>query len=237
MLRITRVALSIGAMEPLDYAPPAGPLRILHRDTHLLVIDKPPGILSVPGKRPGMRDCVIARLGQMVPGTLLVHRLDMATSGVMVFALTRMAQRHIGRQFESRIPRKTYLARIAGHLQPETGRVDQPLIADWENRPRQKTCHETGREALTDWRVIRRFGEGPDAETLLALMPETGRSHQLRVHMQWLGHPILGDRLYAEGATRDAWPRMMLHAETLALRHPDGGAWVEFHAPAPFVIG
>lgn len=224
-------------MEPLVYAPPAGPLHILHRDAELLIINKPAGLLSVPGKRPGMRDCVIARLGQMVPGALLVHRLDMATSGVMVFALTRKAQRHIGRQFEARIPCKTYLARVAGNLQADTGRVDQPLIADWENRPLQKICHETGREALTDWRVIRRAGMGADAETLLALMPETGRSHQLRVHMQWLGHPILGDRLYAKGAVRDGWPRMMLHAERLALRHPDGGAWVEFHAPAPFIDG
>ncbi|MCB1310670.1 MAG: RNA pseudouridine synthase, partial [Sedimentitalea sp.] len=158
-----------------------------------------------------------------------VHRLDRDTSGVMVFALTPHAQRHLGLQFEKRQARKTYLARLAGRLAPKTGTVDLPLTVDWENRPRQMVCHETGRAAQTDWRVLRHEGE----TTRVRLMPRTGRSHQLRVHMVSLGHPILGDPLYATGAAREH-PRLMLHSEELRIKHPDGGASVRFRAPAEF---
>lgn len=216
-------------MSGFAYAPPPDPPRILHHDHDILVVDKQEGLLSVPGRGEDRADCLIARLRGAFPTVLLVHRLDLDTSGVMVFALTPHAQRDLGRQFEARLPRKTYLARLWGRLEPKTGTVNQPLIVDWPNRPRQKIDHDTGRPAVTDWRVVR-YGEN---ETRVRLMPKTGRSHQLRVHMAHLGHPILGDPLYATGEAR-AHPRLMLHAETLRLRHPDGGGWVDFSAPAPF---
>ena len=215
---------------PFTYAPPPDPPRILHHDHQILAVDKQAGLLSVPGRGEDRADCLIARLRGAFPTVLLVHRLDLDTSGVMVFALTPHAQRDLGRQFEARLPRKTYLARLWGRLEPKTGSIDQPLIVDWPNRPRQKIDHETGRPAVTDWRVVR-YG---DDETRVRLMPRTGRSHQLRVHMAHLGHPILGDPLYATGPARENWPRLMLHAESLRLRHPDGGEWVNFTAPAPF---
>lgn len=211
------------------YDPPGGPLEILHEDAQIIVVNKPAGLLSVPGRGPHLADCLLSRLQAAFPDTLLVHRLDRDTSGVMVFALTPHAQRHLGLQFERRKTRKTYVARVAGRLEPETGTVDQPLIVDWPNRPLQKICHETGKPAQTEWRVLR----ADDAESRVQLFPLTGRSHQLRVHMLSLGHPILGDPFYAEGADRDH-PRMMLHSEELRLRHPDGGAGMRFRAPAPF---
>lgn len=211
------------------YAPPRGEIPILHADHEILVVGKPAGLLSVPGKGPELADCLIERLRSAFPTILLVHRLDRDTSGVMVFGLTPHAQRHLGLQFEKRQVKKTYLARVAGRLEPKTGRVDLPLTVDWPNRPRQKICHETGREAVTAWRVVRARRE----ESRVQLMPRTGRSHQLRVHMLALGHPILGDPLYAP-ETAAAHPRMMLHALELRLRHPDGGAGHGFRAPAPF---
>ena len=211
------------------YAPPRDPLRILHADHEIVVLDKPAGLLSVPGKGAHLADCLLARVTAAFPTALLVHRLDRDTSGVMVFALSPHAQRHLGLQFEKRQMKKTYVARVAGRLGPKVGTVDLPLIVDWPNRPRQKVCFETGKPAVTEWRVLR-HGAG---ETRVRLMPKTGRSHQLRVHMRALGHPILGDPFYASGPARD-FPRLMLHAEALRLRHPDGGAGVRFRAKAPF---
>jgi tRNA pseudouridine32 synthase/23S rRNA pseudouridine746 synthase len=211
------------------YDPPDVPLAVLHHDHQILLVDKPAGLLSVPGKGDHLADCLIARVQAAFPEALLVHRLDRDTSGVMVFAVTPHAQRHLGLQFENRQVRKTYVARLWGELGPRTGTVDQPIIVDWENRPLQKIDHENGRPAQTDWRVVRVSG----GETRVRLMPRTGRSHQLRVHMQFLGHPILGDPFYATGPARD-FPRLMLHSETLAFRHPDGGAGMRFTAKCPF---
>ncbi|MEN8658835.1 RluA family pseudouridine synthase [Marivita sp.] len=212
-----------------DYNPPDTPLDILHEDHEILVVNKPAGLLSVPGKGADLADCLIARLEAVYPQVLLVHRLDRDTSGVMVFGLTPHAQRHLGLQFEKRQTKKTYLARVVGRLEPKTGTVDLPLIVDWPNRPLQKVDHDTGKPAVTDWRVMK----ASDAESRVKLFPQTGRSHQLRVHMLALGHPILGDPLYAP-ETADQYPRMMLHAEELRLRHPDGGEGVKFRVPAPF---
>jgi len=212
-----------------DYAPPDTPLEVIHADHELLILAKPAGLLSVPGKGAHLADCLLARAQAAFPGTLLVHRLDRDTSGVMVFAQTPHAQRHLGLQFEKRMTKKTYVARVAGRLAPATGTVDLPLIVDWENRPLQMVDHENGRPARTDWRVVR----PSDIETRVRLYPHTGRSHQLRVHMLALGHPILGDPFYATGAARDH-PRMMLHAETLKLRHPDGGVGMSFSVKCPF---
>jgi tRNA pseudouridine32 synthase/23S rRNA pseudouridine746 synthase len=159
----------------------------------------------------------------------LVHRLDTDTSGLIVFARTSAAQVALAGQFERRETEKTYAARLWGEVAGEAGTVDLPLTVDWPNRPRQHVNHQTGRPAVTDWRVVART----PGETRVALMPQTGRSHQLRVHMAELGHPILGDPLYATGAAQD-FPRLMLHAERLAFAHPETGARVAFHAPAPF---
>ncbi|MEK6215875.1 MAG: RluA family pseudouridine synthase, partial [Boseongicola sp.] len=202
---------------------------ILHADHELLLVMKPHGLLSVPGKGAHLADCLIARVQAAYPEALLVHRLDRDTSGVMVFALSRHAQRHLGLQFEKRQVRKTYVARIWGKLGERTGTVDLPLIVDWENRPRQMVDHENGRSAVTDWKVVR----SSEAESRVRLYPKTGRSHQLRVHMKAIGHPILGDPFYAEGAARD-FERLMLHSEQLRFRHPDGGAGVSFTAKTPF---
>ena len=212
-----------------EYNPPQDPLVVLHEDAEVLLVDKPAGLLSVPGKGPHLADCLIARVQDAFPDALLVHRLDRDTSGVMIFALTPHAQRHLGLQFEKRQTRKTYVARVWGRMEPETGVVDLPLIVDWPKRPLQKVCHETGRAALTEWRVLK--DEGDTARVRLS--PKTGRSHQLRVHMLSLGHPILGDPFYATGPAL-AYPRLMLHSEELRFNHPQGGHSTKIRAKAPF---
>lgn len=211
------------------YDPPKTPLDVLHEDASLIVVNKPSGLLSVPGRGEHLADCLLNRVQAAFPQALLVHRLDRDTSGVMVFAQTPHAQRHLGLQFEKRQTRKTYVARVLGRVAEKTGTVDLPLIVDWPNRPRQMVCHETGKSAVTDWRVIKLGGE----ETRLRLFPKTGRSHQLRVHMLALGHPILGDPFYAEGAARD-YPRLMLHSEELRLKNPEGGVSMKFRAKPDF---
>jgi len=217
-------------MTDAAYAPPDEPLRVIHADHALLVVDKPAGLLTVPGKGEDLADCLIARVQKVFPEALLVHRLDRDTSGVIVFALTRHAQRELSAAFEARKTKKAYRARLWGHLEPKEGRVDLPLIVDWPNRPRQHVNHETGKPAQTDWKVL---GHDPDGTTRVRLFPITGRSHQLRVHMKEIGHPILGDALYAEGPARD-FPRLMLHAESLRIAHPETGKGMTFTAPCPF---
>ncbi|WP_136683388.1 pseudouridine synthase [Falsirhodobacter xinxiangensis] len=211
------------------YSPPDEPLRIVHHDSTIVIADKPAGLLSVPGRGDDRTDCLIERIRGVFPEVLLVHRLDLDTSGVMVFALTKSAQANLGQQFEKRTTRKIYAARLHGVLAEKEGRVDLPLIVDWPNRPRQHVNFDTGKPAQTDWRVTKR-GEN---ETRVRLMPITGRSHQLRVHMAALGHPILGDPLYATGEAADH-PRLMLHAESLRIRHPETGVTQTFSVPAPF---
>lgn len=211
------------------YSPPSGPLDILYDDHALLAVNKPAGLLSVPGRGAHLADCLITRIQASFPTALLVHRLDRDTSGVMVFALTPHAQRALGQQFEKRQTRKTYVARVWGQVAEKAGTVDLPLIVDWPNRPLQKVCHDTGKPAVTDWRLLRSTA----TESRLRLMPRTGRSHQLRVHMQALGHPILGDPFYAQGPAL-AFPRLMLHSEELRLNHPESGKGLSFRAPADF---
>lgn len=211
------------------YAPPDVPLTVLHEDAEILLVDKPAGLLSVPGKGPHLADCLLSRVQAAFPDALLVHRLDRDTSGVMIFALTAHAQRHLGLQFEKRMTRKTYLARVWGVPAEKSGTIDLPLIVDWPNRPLQKVCHETGKSAQTDWRLLKAQGE----TARMRLTPHTGRSHQLRVHMLALGHPILGDPFYASGSARD-FPRLMLHSEELRFKHPNGGRSMKVRAPAPF---
>jgi tRNA pseudouridine32 synthase/23S rRNA pseudouridine746 synthase len=212
-----------------DYRPPDVPLDLIHEDHALLVVNKPSGLLSVPGKGDHLADCLMARLQAAFPEALLVHRLDMDTSGVMVFARSPAAQRHLGLQFEKRHMKKAYVARVWGEIAEAKGHIDLPLIVDWPNRPRQHVNHDTGKPAQTDWRRMRI----ENGTTRVRLFPKTGRSHQLRVHMLELGHPILGDPFYATGPARD-FPRLMLHSESLKLRHPDGGKGILFRAPVPF---
>lgn len=215
------------------YAPPPvkdceGGIEITHRGEDYLIVNKPAGLLSVPGK--SHPDCVQSRLLSLYPNALTIHRLDLATSGLMVFALTPHAQRHIGLQFEKRQTEKTYIARVDGHVETMSGTIDLPLIADWPNRPRQMVCHERGKPAFTAWERI----SADEVSTRLALHPKTGRSHQLRVHMYAIGHPILGDMIYANERIFQAASRLQLHAQTLSFREPTGGARVSHHIKCPF---
>lgn len=210
------------------YTPPSGPIPVIYRDDHLLVVDKPQGLLSVPGRGEHLADCLIARLAETFPEVLLCHRLDRDTSGIMIFALTKEGQRKVGRMFEVKRIKKRYIARVAGAVAEASGVIDLPLIVDWPNRPLQHVNHETGKPAVTDWQ---RMGH-EDGTTRMRLMPRTGRSHQLRVHMQSLGHPILGDPFYS--TDHADWPRMMLHAEGLKFEHPITGQVMRLEAPCPF---
>ena len=211
------------------YSPPNDPLDVLYEDGHIVVVNKPSGLLSVPGRGEHLADCLLTRVQAAFPDALLVHRLDRDTSGVMVFALTAHAQRSLSMQFEKRSTKKTYVARVSGKIAEKQGSINLPLIVDWPNRPLQKVCHDTGKPALTDWRVMRVGG----GETRVRLSPKTGRRHQLRVHMLAIGHVILGDPLYATGEDLE-YPRLMLHSEELRLNHPENGKGMSFRAKAPF---
>ena len=211
------------------YLPPQEPLRIVHADAEILVVDKPSGLLTVPGRGEGLEDCVEARLRALHPEALLLHRLDMDTSGILLFARSPEARRHIARQFNKHRVEKTYQALVWGRPAADGGRIEAPLRCDWPNRPLQEV-HPEGRPSTTDWAVLAE--EGPLSR--LALHPLTGRTHQLRVHLLHLGHPIAGDPFYAKGAAREASDRLALHAQAIRFRHPDGGAWVTYEAPVPF---
>ncbi|MBT0728945.1 bifunctional tRNA pseudouridine(32) synthase/23S rRNA pseudouridine(746) synthase RluA [Rosenbergiella nectarea] len=213
------------------YHPPLEPwLHILYQDEHIIVVNKPSGLLSVPGRLPEHRDSIMTRIQRDFPGAESVHRLDMATSGVMVVALTKAAERELKRQFREREPSKTYIAQVWGQLLPDEGLVDLPLICDWPNRPKQKVCFETGKAAQTEWEVLER-----DAVSCrVQLKPITGRSHQLRVHMLAMGHPILGDNFYASPEAKALASRLLLHAERLTITHPVFGNSMTFKQPAEF---
>lgn len=216
-------------MTEFTYAPPQEPVDIVHEDASLIVVNKPAGLLSVPGRGPHLADCMISRIQHDRPHAALVHRLDMDTSGVMVFALTADAQRWLGQQFEKRLTQKSYGALVLGRVKGKHGAVDAPLIVDWPNRPRQKVCRDTGRAARTTWQVLAPEGDN----TRMKLTPITGRTHQLRVHMQVLGHPILGDTLYAPDDA-PKYPRLMLHAEVLSFAHPARTEQMTFQVACPF---
>lgn len=219
------------ALRPFDYAPPTEPwLDVLHEDDSLVVLNKPSGILSVAGNRPGLEDCLVARAQQRWPGAKLIHRLDKDTSGVFIMGRHHRAQRHISRQFESRRATKNYVARVDGVVTADAGTIELPLATDPANRPMQHVDHAEGRSAITHWQVLDRETN----VTRLLLRPKTGRSHQLRVHMRELGHTILGDNFYADDRVLAMADRLQLHALGLTVRHPDGGTPTTYFAPTPF---
>ncbi|WP_448211837.1 bifunctional tRNA pseudouridine(32) synthase/23S rRNA pseudouridine(746) synthase RluA [Colwellia sp. MEBiC06753] len=213
------------------YRPPKSPyLEIIYQDDDLVVLNKPSGLLSVPGRLPEHQDCLQNRVASVLPTATIVHRLDMATSGIILMALNKNAHVSISRQFEKRQTSKTYLARIYGQLAERQGEVDLPLICDWPNRPKQKVDFEHGKKALTRYQVLSHEPE----TTLVALTPITGRSHQLRVHMLSLNHPIIGDRLYAHEQALALSNRLQLHAFQLTISHPVTGESMNFEAPCEF---
>ncbi len=209
------------------YDPPLEPLKLLYVDEFIAVLDKPSGLLSVPGRGPQKTDCLAARVQEKFPNARTVHRLDMETSGVMIMGRGAQMQRALCMQFEQRQPEKRYIARVAGEIEGDQGEIDLPLIKDWPNRPLQKVCHDSGKPSLTRWRVLAR----EDGATRLALTPLTGRTHQLRVHLASIGHPILGDTLYGDAGTA---PRLQLHASCLWLTHPKRQTRMTFKADCPF---
>lgn len=213
------------------YQPPSGPLDIVYADDAFVVVAKPHGLLSVPGRGDDRQDCLLTRVREQFADVLVVHRLDMDTSGLLVFARGTAMQSKLARAFQERQVYKRYEAVLDGLLASESGEVNLPMIVDWPNRPRQKVDFELGRPALTRYRVLAR--DAAADSTRVELEPFTGRSHQLRVHMMSLGHPILGDELYAGEAVHKA-PRLLLHARDLGFVHPLTAEDVRFVAPPPF---
>ena len=215
----------------LEYAPATDPwLDILYLDRDIIAMNKPSGLLSNPGRQPEHYDSVWSRVIRDYPHSHIVHRLDMTTSGLMILALNKEAERHLKAQFRERVTEKIYYARVYGVLDHDSGTVDLPLICDWENRPIQKVCHETGKPSITHYSVVRRG----DNETLVRLHPITGRSHQLRVHMMAIGHPILGDRFYSNEEAQAMAPHLQLHATELTLIHPYRQEPMHLFAPCEF---
>lgn len=219
-------------MALIEYNPPQEPwLDLVYRDDYIAVVNKPSGLLSVPGNQPQYYDSAMSRVKERYGFCEPAHRLDMATSGILLFALSKAADRELKRQFREREPKKYYQALVWGHVEQDHGVVELPLICDWENRPRQKICFERGKRAVTFYDVLQRY---PNNMTRVKLTPITGRSHQLRLHMLALGHPILGDKFYAHPQAKALSPRLCLHAESLQIQHPITGEMMEFTAPVGF---
>ena len=217
-------------MEPFVYSPPKTPLKILYIDEDVLVVNKPSGLLSVPGKELKHWDSLELRVKAQYANSLLVHRLDMDTSGVIIFALNKSSQRSLNLQFEQRAVKKIYEARVFGNINKNNGSIDLPLIVDWPNRPLQKVDIKEGKDALTHWHVLKRERNA----TRVRLMPETGRTHQLRVHMMSIGHAILGDRFYGNAIEINLAKNLQLHAKKLVVNHPKSGKSLALISKVPF---
>ncbi len=210
-------------------------LGVVHLDAACVVVDKPSGLLSVPGRGPDKQDCLARRVQAVWPEAQVVHRLDMGTSGLWLMARGPDMQRAFSRAFEQHTVDKRYVAVVAGRVAPPQtadgwGEIDLPLVADWPRRPLQKIDPVQGRPSLTRWRVL----QADDDRTRLELAPLTGRTHQLRVHLQAIGHPILGDALYAPPLVQAMAPRLLLHACALALAHPAHDAVLALRCDPPF---
>lgn len=207
-------------------------MEIVHVDAALIVVDKPAGLLSVPGRGADKQDCAARRVQQRWPDALVVHRLDQATSGLLLFARGPAAQRGLSRAFEEGRVAKTYIAVVHGALVEASGRIDLPLAPDWPNRPRQRVDLQHGKPSVTDWeRLEHDLGRNVSR---LALRPATGRTHQLRVHLAAIGHPIVGDTLYDDAADASAAPRLLLHASALEFADPTSNEPRRFGVAAPF---
>lgn len=208
------------------YIPPCGDLELIYSDKSLLVVNKPAGLLAVPGRGADKQDCLITRLQQQFPDALVVHRLDMATSGLMVFTRGIDVQRRLSQMFRERAVEKRYVAVVAGKVEPERGEVNLPITADWLKRPLRKIDMAIGKPSLTRYASLA-YDAATDSSRL-ELEPVTGRTHQLRLHMAAIGHPILGDALYGNAYNA---PRLMLHASSLCFPHPGNGAPLNFVSP------
>ena len=206
---------------------------LIHRDDDFMVIHKPAGLLTVPGKTEDLQDCLINRLVKLEPKTLLIHRLDRDTSGILAFGLSKWGQKTISRQFQERQTDKTYQAVVAGKLEGE-GTIEVPVVYDPSRPPLHIADPAHNKPAITHWQAIEHFNIQGQPVTRVKLIPITGRSHQLRVHMQYLGHPIIGDTLYATSEQQQLSSRLCLHAECLSFYHPQTEQLVEFYCPAPF---
>ena len=220
---------------PLDdnfvYMPPQGPLNIVYEDDDLVVIDKPAGLLSVPGRLPEHHDSAYFRVIAQYPNAKITHRLDMATSGILMFAKHRDAEVAVSKMFQARTVKKNYVALVQGKI-AQQGQVDLPLITDWENRPRQIVHFELGKSALTLFELVA-YDAHLDVSRV-SLTPITGRSHQLRVHMQAIGHPITGDKLYHPNPKLSNLGRMALHASYLEFQQPLSGIEIKIVSEVPF---
>lgn len=218
-------------MAMLEYTPPCDPwIDIVYEDDFILVANKPSGLLSVPGRLEEHYDSMWSRLEQEYPGIQVIHRLDMSTSGLMLFAKDKASESALKKQFQFRLTHKVYYARVWGHPEHDSGEVDLPLICDWPNRPRQKVCFEDGKPSQTLYQVVRH----EEQTSIIRLLPITGRSHQLRVHMQALGHPIVGDEFYSEGEALAFSDRLELHAAELSYYHPNSQQLKTTFVPCDF---
>ena len=207
-------------------------VKILYQDEHLLVVNKPEFLLSVPGRAPENKDCVITRLQQHFPEAVIVHRLDLDTSGLLIVPIKRAAMSHIARQFQERKIFKRYQALLWGKLKQSYGTIELPIKADWPNRPKQQIDFLEGKHALTHYRVLHVNHE--KNQTRIELNPISGRSHQLRIHCRELGHPVLGCDMYAHPEALAASKRLLLHASDISFRHPETSEIISVHSPVPF---
>ena len=204
----------------------------LHADDALLAVDKPAGLLAVPGRGAEKQDCLAVRVQERWPDALVVHRLDQATSGLMLFARGADLQRRLSRAFAARQIDKHYVAVVAGRMPAASGRIELPLMADWPRRPLQKVDALAGKPSITDWQLT--GYDDAQQTSRLALQPLTGRTHQLRLHLAAIGHPILGDALYAPPDIVERAPRLLLHACALAFDHPLDGTRLQLRCEPPF---
>lgn len=212
------------------YTPPLDPYVVVYRDAGFLVLDKPSGLLSVPGRDPALFDSLATRVRKDFPQAEMINRLDLGTSGLVLMSLDKKAHAYIAAQFEARTTDKLYTALVWGHMAEAEGFIDLPLCSDPERKPRHRVDHIHGKPSQTKWKAMEHLST---PATRVHLTPMTGRTHQLRVHMQAIGHTILGDPLYAEGNALAAAPRLMLHAQELTFRHPNGEE-MTFTSPCPF---
>ena len=223
---------TVSSEQPYIVPPCAREVDILYRDEQLLLVNKPHLLLSIPGRHPLNKDCLISRLRLDFPTASIVHRLDLDTSGIMVVPLDKATHGHISRQFQERKVNKSYQAIVHGLIPQDNGSIELPIAPDWSNRPRQKICFEKGKSAETHYQVIAR--DPALNQTRLLLTPTTGRSHQLRIHLSEIGHPILGCDLYAHPEALARSPRLLLHATQLAFTHPASGESLRGSSNAEF---